>query len=90
MQNWETPYESQRFVWLGTRTSQFQPIIDFYQNVLGLVPIHIEPGGAALDMLNGDRLEIPGPDSLIDTFMTLPKVGFLEDDIIDARTELEA
>jgi hypothetical protein len=77
-------------VWLGTRTAQFQPMLDFCQNVLGLAPIYIEPGFAILDMLNGDRLEIFGPDSLYNTFMTHPVAGFLVDDIVDARTELEA
>ena len=77
-------------VWLGTRTAQFQPMLDFCQNVLGLAPIHIEPGFAVLDMLNGDRLEIFGPDSLFDTFMTHPVVGFSVDNIVDARAELEA
>jgi hypothetical protein len=77
-------------VWLGTRTAQFQPMLDFCQNVLGLAPNHIEPGFAILDMLNGDRFEIFGPDSSYNTFMTHPVVGFLVDDIVEARAELEA
>ena len=77
-------------VWLGTRTAHFQPMLNFCQNVLGLAPIHIEPGFAVLDMLNGDRLEIFGPDSSYNTFMTHPVVGFLVDNIVTARAELEA
>ena len=77
-------------VWLGTRTAQFQPMLDFCQNVLGLAPAHIEPGFAVLDMPNGDRLEIFGPESSYNTFMTHPVAGFLVDDMVAARAELEA
>jgi len=77
-------------VWLGTRTAQFQPMLDFCQNVLGLAPIYIEPGFAVLDMPNGDRFEIFGSDSSDNTFMTHPVAGFLVDDMVEAHAELEA
>jgi Glyoxalase/Bleomycin resistance protein/Dioxygenase superfamily len=77
-------------VWLGTRTAYFQPMLNFCQNVLGLAPVHVEPGFAVLDMPNGDRLEIFGPDSSYNTFMTHPVAGFLVDNIVAARAELEA
>lgn len=77
-------------VWLGTRTAQFEPMLTFCQNVLGLTSASLEPGFAVLDMPNGDRFEIFGADSPYNTFMTHPVVGFLVDDIVAARTEMEA
>lgn len=77
-------------VWLGTRTAQFEPMLAFCQNVMGLTPAFLEPGFAALDMPNGDRFEIFGADSSHNTFMTHPVAGFLVDDIVAARAEMEA
>jgi catechol 2,3-dioxygenase-like lactoylglutathione lyase family enzyme len=77
-------------VWLGTRTSKFEQMLDFYQNVMGLDTFLKEPGFAILDMPNGDRLEIFGSDSPHNPFMTHPVVGFLVDDIVAARAEMEA
>ena len=77
-------------VWLGTRTTQFEPMLAFCQNVMGLTPAFLEPGFAVLDMPNGDSFEIFGADSPHNTFMTHPVAGFLVDDIVAARAEMEA
>jgi hypothetical protein len=77
-------------VWLGTRTTEFDPMLHFCQDLLGLSPTHLEPGFAVLDMPNGDRMEIFGPASPYNSFMTHPVAGFLVDDIAAARAELEA
>ena len=77
-------------VWLGTRTNQFEPMLAFCQNVLGLKPAIVEPDFAALDMPNGDRFEIFGAETPDNTFYTHPVVGFLVDDIAAARAEMEA
>lgn len=77
-------------VWLGTRTIQFWPMLNFCQNVIGFAPIHIEPGFPILDLPNGDRFEIFGPDSSYNTFITHPVAGFLVEDIVEANAELEA
>jgi hypothetical protein len=77
-------------VWLGTRTAQFEPMLAFCQNVMGLTTAFLEPGFAVLDMPNGDRFEIFGADSPHNTFMTHPVAGFLVDDIVAARAEMEA
>jgi hypothetical protein len=77
-------------VWLGTRTAQFEPMLALCQNVMGLTPASLEPGFAVLDMPNGDRFEIYGTDSPYNTFMTHPVAGFLVDDIVAARAEMEA
>jgi catechol 2,3-dioxygenase-like lactoylglutathione lyase family enzyme len=77
-------------VWLGTRTDQFEPMLTFCQNLLGLTPVFVEPGFAALDMPNGDRFEIFGAASSYNTFLTYPVCSFLVDDIVAARAEMEA
>ena len=77
-------------VWLGTRTAQFEQMLTFCQNVMGLTPTFLEPGFAALDMPNGDRFEIFEANSPHNTFMTHPVVGFLVDDIVAGRAEMEA
>ena len=77
-------------VWIGTRTEHFGAMLNFCQNVMGLTPAFVEPGFAALDMPNGDRFEIFGTDSPNNTFYTHPVVGFLVDDIVAARAEMEA
>jgi hypothetical protein len=65
-------------------------MLNFCQNVMGLAPTFVEPGFATLDMPNRDRLELFGADSPYNTFMTHPAVGFLVDDIVAARAEMEA
>ena len=77
-------------VWLGTRTAEFNPMLDFCREALGMSPTHLEPNFAVLDMPNGDRMEIFGADSPYNTFMIHPVAGFLVEDIASARAELEA
>ncbi len=76
-------------VWLGTRTDHFGPMVDFCNDVLGLSQTFIEPGFAIFDMPNGDRFELFGPQQSLNTFMTHPVAGFLVDDIVAARAEME-
>ena len=77
-------------VWIGTRTHQFDAMLDFCRNVLGLNPVYLGPGFAALDMPNGDRFEIFGADNPDIAFYTHPVVGFRVEDITAARAEMEA
>jgi catechol 2,3-dioxygenase-like lactoylglutathione lyase family enzyme len=77
-------------VWAGTRTSQFDSMLHFCRDVLGMTQAHVEPDFAALDMPNGDRFEIFGDQTSYNTFMTHPVVGFQVEDIDAARAELEA
>ena len=77
-------------VWSGTRTGEFEPMLAFCRDVLGMSPAHIQRNFAALDMPNGDRFEIFGADSRYNTFVTHPIVGFSTDDIAAARLEMEA
>ena len=86
----KTPMKIKGLVWLGTRTAQFEQMLTFCQDVLGLAGELVEPGFAILDMPNGDSFEIFGPGSTYNPFYTHPVVGFLVDDIAAARAELEA
>ena len=77
-------------VWLGTRASNFDAMVNLYQNIMGLDIIHQEPGVVVMDLPNGDRLEVFGEESPYNTFFTNPVAGFLVDDIHVARAEMES
>ena len=83
-------------VWLGVRTNKFNELLDFYQNKMGLHVAHEAPGFRALDLPNGDRIEIFSEDyksthgNDYSHFSTGPVAGFLVDDIDQAKTEMEA
>jgi catechol 2,3-dioxygenase-like lactoylglutathione lyase family enzyme len=77
-------------IWLGTRTSNFDAMVNLFQNIMGLETTHQEPGFAVLDLPNGDRVEVFGDESSYNTFFTAPVAGFLVDDIHAARLEMES
>lgn len=77
-------------IWLGTRTSQFEPMLNLYQNMMGMKLTHREEGFAVLDLANGDRVEVFGENSPYNTMFTNPVAGFLVDDIEAARAEMES
>jgi hypothetical protein len=76
-------------VWLGTRTEHFEQMTDFCRTMLGLSQKSFEPGFAVFEMPNGDLFEVFGHQQAMNTFMTHPVAGFLVDDIIAARAEME-
>jgi hypothetical protein len=63
---------------------------DFCRDLLGLTQTLLEPGFAVFDLPNGDQLEIFGPAESTNTFITHPVARFLVDDIVAARSEMEA
>jgi catechol 2,3-dioxygenase-like lactoylglutathione lyase family enzyme len=77
-------------VWLGTRTSRFDEMTEFAQEVLGLKTKHREDGLAMYELPGGDLFEVfdeshPGgghPDGVAG--------GFLVDDADAAVAELRA
>ena len=77
-------------VWLGTRTANFDTMVKMYTSLMGLDIVHQEPGFVVMDLPNGDRVEVFGDDSPHNTFFTAPVAGFLVDDIVSARAEMEA
>src|SRR5215216_601538 len=77
-------------VWLGTRTSNFDGMVNLYRNIMGLDIAHEDPGFGVMDLPKGDRLEVFGKDSPHNTFFTDPVTGFLVADIASARAEMES
>lgn len=77
-------------VWLGTRTNRFDQMTDFCRNLLGLQQRMLEPGFAVFELPNGDLFEVFSADQSMNTFMEHPVAGFLVDDIVTARAEMEA
>jgi catechol 2,3-dioxygenase-like lactoylglutathione lyase family enzyme len=76
--------------WVGTRTSQYQPMVAFLKDVLGLTP-HVEEDGFALFRLpNGDTIEVFGDNDEHHRFFTTgPVVGFRVADVPAAQAEME-
>jgi len=77
-------------VWLGTRTSKFEAMVNLFQNIMGIPVTHQEPGFVVLDLPNGDLVEVFSEESPYNTFFTTPVAGFLVDDIAAARAEMES
>ena len=78
-------------VWLGTRTQKFDDTVRFVGDTLGLRMVHEEPDFAVFRLPNGDSVEVFGPgDRDHEYFTTGPVVGFLVDDVREARVDLEA
>ena len=76
--------------WLGTRTSNFDGMVNLYRSIMELEISYQEPGFVVVDLPNGDRVEVVADDSTYNTFFTNPVAGFLVDDIEAARKEMEA
>ena len=76
-------------VWLGTRTSNFDAMVNLYQNIMGIEITYQESGFVVMDLPNGDRVEVFGEESSYNTFFTNPVAGFLVDDIASARAAME-
>ena len=81
--------EIKGLVWAGTRTGQFEDMLAFCRDALGMKQGHLETEFAALSMPNGDRFELFGANSPYNAFMTQPVIGFAVDDLPAARAELE-
>ncbi len=74
--------------WLGTRTHNFEETATFFGDTLGLRKVHEEPDFAVFRLPNGDGVEVFGPGDH-QHFTTGPVVGFLVDDVREARADLE-
>jgi catechol 2,3-dioxygenase-like lactoylglutathione lyase family enzyme len=80
-----------KLAWVGTRTDNFQPTVDFFQNVLGLRSDADLPGFRVLKLPDGSKVEVFGPETEMNRhFTTGPVVGFLVDDVDAAASELRA
>jgi catechol 2,3-dioxygenase-like lactoylglutathione lyase family enzyme len=80
-----------KLAWVGTRTENFQPTVDFFREVLGLRSELELPGFGVLKLPDGSKVEVFGPDSDVNRhFTTGPFAGFLVDDIKAAVGELRS
>jgi predicted enzyme related to lactoylglutathione lyase len=83
--------EVKGLAWLGTRTRKFEDTTRFFRDTLGLRAEHEEPDFVVFRLPNGDKVEVFGPGDRDHThFETGPVVGFLVDDVEEARARLEA
>ncbi|MFC6707243.1 VOC family protein [Flexivirga alba] len=77
--------------WSGTRTDRGGALAAFYENVLGLQPVHAEPGFWVFRLPDGRNVEVFGPNYPgKEHFDTGPVVGFAVRDLDAAVAELRA
>jgi catechol 2,3-dioxygenase-like lactoylglutathione lyase family enzyme len=78
-----------QLAWSGTRTNRAEALARFYQDVLGLRLVHIEPHFWVFELPDGNHVEVfgrqyPGKEH----FDTGPVVGFAVTDLTRAVQEL--
>lgn len=80
-----------KLAWVGTRTENADPTVAFFRDVLGLRLELDQPGFWMLQLPDGSKVEVFGPDSDINRhFTTGPVAGFLVDDVHSATDELRS
>src|SRR5438093_11000687 len=68
--------------WVGTRTSEYQPMVAFLKDVFRLTPDLEEDGFAVFRLPNGDTIEVFGDNDEHHRFFTTgPVVGFRVADV---------
>lgn len=77
-------------VYIGTQTKNFSEMKTFFQDILGLPSVSSDPNIGTFEMPSGDKFEVFPSHSDSDMFMSHPVAGFLVDDIVSARAEMEA
>ena len=77
--------------WLGLRTNQFEEMVKFFRDVMGMEPIRDEAQIAGFQLANGTQVELYRPEEEFHAFFTTgPVVAFRVDDVDAARTTMEA
>jgi len=77
--------------WLGLRTKQFEEMVTFFRDVMGIQPIRDEPEIAGFQLTDGRQMEFYRPEEEFHSFFTTgPVVAFRVDDVDAARTVMEA
>ena len=77
--------------WLGLRTPQFEEIVIFFRDVMGMQPIRDEPEIAGFQLDDGTQVELYRPEEEFHAFFTTgPVVAFRVDDVDAARASMEA
>jgi catechol 2,3-dioxygenase-like lactoylglutathione lyase family enzyme len=76
--------------WLGVRTDRHRELIEFFETVLGLKQAFAEGPMTGFLTETGDTIEVFSEQDEDHTFFTTaPVVGFLVEDVHEARRELE-
>ncbi len=77
--------------WLGLRTTQFEEMVKFFRDVMGMQPIRDDPELAGFQLTNGTQVELYRPEEAFHAFFTTgPVVAFWVDDVDAARATMEA
>jgi catechol 2,3-dioxygenase-like lactoylglutathione lyase family enzyme len=77
--------------WLGLRTIQFEEMVTFFRDVMGMQPIRDEPEIVGFQLIDGTQMELYRPEEEFHAFFTTgPVVAFRVDDVDAARTIMEA
>ena len=77
--------------WLGLRTTQFEEMVKFFYEVMGIKLIRNEPAIAGFELDDGTQVEIYRPEEEFHAFFTTgPVVAFRVDDVAAARARMEA
>jgi len=77
--------------WLGLRTTQFEEMVQFFRDMMGMQPIRDESEIAGFQLTNGTQVELYRPDEEFHSFFTTgPVVAFRVDDVDAARATMEA
>ena len=63
--------------WLGVRTTQFEEMVKFFRDVMGMQPIRDEAEIAGFQLTNGTQVELYRPEEAFHAFFTTGPVGRL-------------
>jgi catechol 2,3-dioxygenase-like lactoylglutathione lyase family enzyme len=78
-------------MWMGLRTPQFDEMVAFFRDVMGMEPGRDQPGIARFQMTDGANLELYQLDEESHAFFTTgPVVAFRVDDVDVSRATMEA
>src|SRR3984893_4028977 len=78
-------------IWLGMRTTQFEEMVKFFRDVMGMETIRDEPELAGFQLTNGTQVELYRREEEFHAFFTTgPVVAFQVDDVDAARATMEA
>src|SRR5260221_8679116 len=56
--------------WLGLRTTQFEEMVKFFRDVMGMQPIRDDPELAGFQLTNGTQVELYRPEEAFHAFFT--------------------
>lgn len=77
--------------WLGVRTTQFEEMVRFFRDVMGMQSIRDEPEIAGFQLTDGTQVELYRSEEAFHAFFTTgPVVALLVDDVYAARVTMEA